>query len=99
MLRATTPTSYGPFAAYRRSATAEEAGGVVATDAAVVSGAVSGAEIADVVGDRSVVTVESAVVVSGLDDVDDEPPHAAATVTMPSSRGATRFTLRTVPGY
>jgi hypothetical protein len=94
MLRATTPTSYGPFAAYRRSATAEETGGVVATDADVVSGA----EIGDVVGDRSVVSVESAVVVSGLDDVDDEP-HAAATVTRPSSRGAARFTLCTVPGY
>jgi len=94
MLRATTPTSYGPFAAYRRSATAEDVGGVVATDAELVSGA----EIADDVAVRSVVTVESAVVVSELDDVDDEP-HAAATVTRPSSRGAARFTFCTVPGY
>jgi hypothetical protein len=67
----------------------------VATGADVVSGA----EIDAVVGDRSVVTVESAVVVSELDDVDDEPPQAAATVARPSSRGAARFTLRTVPGY
>jgi hypothetical protein len=52
----------------------------------------------DVVGDRSVVTVESAVVVSGDDDVDDEPPQAATMVAAPSSRGAARFTLRTVPG-
>jgi hypothetical protein len=73
----------------------EDASGVVATDAEVVFGA----ELDDVVGDRSVVTVESAVDVSGLDDVDDEPPQAAAKVRTPSSRGAARFTLSTVPGY
>ena len=95
MLRAMTPTSYGPFAAYRRSATAADVGGVVAIDAAVVSGT----ELDDVVDDRSVVTVESAVVVSELDDVDDEPPQAAATDARPSSRGAARCTLRTVPGH
>ncbi len=70
-------------------------GGVVAIDAAVVSGT----GLDDVVGDRSVVTVGSAVVVAELDDVDDEPPQAAAIVTRPSSRGVARFTLRTVPGY
>jgi hypothetical protein len=68
---------------------------VVATDAALVFEA----ETDGFVGDRSVVTVGRAVVVCGLDDVDDEPPHAATMVTTPSSRGATRFTLSTVPGY